>query len=420
MELSARGAQKTRNESVKLPMFSKQWLPGDTLRVFYPIFWVDGKPEIAVGAIWGHSVSDIKGLGLKTAFIPSTTQFDSNAQPIGVPDITYQFSQIAKLFVDGQKALEEAEIMKKNWPTEAMRKEALKTLEEKYDTKNNMKAVKPLIGKAQYYISTEVVSVKTTPTGIVDDSIIVSSAPLSNQTINRLYALLDDPKYAPTEGETFFEVEWKYPTDPDKAKAARGATPNGLTAEYRLQVTNPESYVKVSSFFAQVSKNAESITRRATRTVDPARVQQALTQYSFMNANYIDEIPEEDEEVLLKHVQLVNELAITRGLSNAELITKINDALSKAQALRPNLAPELPTPDIAVANNIPENTASALETATSEVESSASAVLETPVVPDVTVPDINPSAPDLQSLLNNPSNAGDNAGLLEDINLEGM
>ena len=54
MQLTARGAQKTRNESRKLSMYSKQWAPGDTLRVFYPIFWVDGKPEINVGALYGH------------------------------------------------------------------------------------------------------------------------------------------------------------------------------------------------------------------------------------------------------------------------------------------------------------------------------------------------------------------------------
>ena len=59
---------------------------------------------MAVGAVWGHQVSDIKGLGLKTSFIPSTTEFDADGQPIGQPDITYQFSMIAKVFIDGRKA----------------------------------------------------------------------------------------------------------------------------------------------------------------------------------------------------------------------------------------------------------------------------------------------------------------------------
>ena len=160
MQLSARGAQRTKDESKKLQMYSKQWLPGDTLRVFYPIYWENGKPEIAVGAVWGHNVSDIKKLGLKTAFIPSTTEFDENAMPIGQPDIPYQFSQIARVFVNGMKAAEEEAVAKKNWPTEAARKDALKSIEEKYDAKNNTKAVKPIIGKAMYYITTEVVSIK--------------------------------------------------------------------------------------------------------------------------------------------------------------------------------------------------------------------------------------------------------------------
>ena len=101
MRLSARGAQKTRNESKKLSMYSKQWAPGDTLRVLYPVYWENGRPELAVGAVWGHSVSDIKGLGLKTAFIPSTNSFNEDGEPIGPADITYQFSMIAGAFVQG-------------------------------------------------------------------------------------------------------------------------------------------------------------------------------------------------------------------------------------------------------------------------------------------------------------------------------
>ena len=220
MRISARGCQKTRNDSKKLGMYSKQWSPGDTLRVFYPIYWEDGQPEIAVGALWGHNVSDIKGLGLKTAFIPSLTEFRDGV-PVGKPDLTYQFSLIAPVFVAGAKLQEEANILSKKFPTEAARKEALKTIEEKYDSKNNMSAVKPIIGRAQYYISTEVVSFKFN-NGIYDkESIALSSAPLSGQTIDRLYAILNDPKYRPAEGEERLEVEWKYPVTPRRVYLLR-------------------------------------------------------------------------------------------------------------------------------------------------------------------------------------------------------
>lgn len=419
MQLSARGAQRTKDESKKLQMYSKQWLPGDTLRTFYPIFWSNGTPEIAVGAVWGHNVSDIKGLGLKTAFIPSTTQFDQDGNPIGQPDITYQFSQIARLFVNGMKAADEEVVARKNWPTESARKEALKTIEEKYDSKNNRNAVKPIIGKAMYYISTEVVSIKLVNGQPVPDSIAVSSAPLSSQTITRLYALLDDPKYAPAEGDTFFEVEWKYPAGPDKGDSGAAATPAGLTPEYRLQTQFHDAYTQVASRFATVATNAESIVKRATRAVDPTKVRQALTQYTFIQSEYLDRVNEEDEETLLKHVDLIKELDVTRALNNTELVKKIEaaiaemaekradvsipnitgDALSAAAASAPVPNTSIPQPTVSV-----QPTASAQPTASVQPET----VGEAPnlQMPDVSIPTPTLGTPDINSLLNNANNAG--------------
>ena len=222
MILTARGAQKTREESKKLSMYSKVWLPGDTVRVFYPVAKIDGVWEIIVGAVWGHSVSDIKGLGLKTAFIPSLSQFDESGQLIGNPDITYRFSNIAKAFVEGQKAKEEAAAMAKNWPTESARKEALKKIEDKFDAKNNMKAIKPIIGRIQYMVTTEVLAVKYANKAPQVDSAVVVSAPLSGQTIERLYAILNNPKYFDVDGDfAYLEIEWVYPTNSEKSKSAK-------------------------------------------------------------------------------------------------------------------------------------------------------------------------------------------------------
>ena len=418
MQLSARGAQKKRNESKKLSMYSKQWLPGDTLRVFYPLFWVDDRPEIAVGAVWGHNVSDIKGLGLKTAFIPSTTDFDENGIPIGQPDITYQFSLIAKAFVNGQKAKEEKELANKPWPSESSYKEALKTLEAKYDTKNNMSAVKPIISRAQYYVSTEVVSVKIANNAPIKETIMVTSAPLSNQTINRLYAILDDPKYPIEKGAQFLEVEWKYPVNAEKAKSAKDAAPAGLTPEYRFEVQYAESWNAVQDALNTVSRDAVSIARRATRAVDPARVRQALTQYAFMNSQYLDAVAEEDAEVLTKHADLVKELDLVRTLTNADLIGKIQTAINDLAVARPNVAPILPTPVSAPeTSTVPE--ASPLNPAPAPVAPAQAAPAPSipltnapegiPVpAPETPVAPIVAGAPNIQSLLNNQNNVGAN------------
>ena len=407
MQLSARGAQKKREESKKLNMFSKQWLPGDTLRVFYPIYWENGKPEIAVGAIYGHSVSDIKGLGLKTAFIPSTTEFDENALPIGPADITYQFSKIAKVFVNGAKRVEEQAVMNKNWPNESARKEALKAIEEKYDAKNNMKAVKPIIGRVQYYISTEVLSVKLVNDAPNDETIAVTSAPLSNQTIDRLYTIMADPKYAPEEGAEFLEVEWKYPVDPDKSASARKAAPAGVTSDYRMVNQHPDSYKKLESMFPTVVRDSETITRRATRTVDPAKVRAALTQYAFLKSEFLDAADEEDAETLCSHCDLIKELDIVRAITNAELVGKIQSAIKDMEIQHPTSPESIPTPEEPTRVDAPLNPVQAQEVAQSQpAEPAPMSNTELP---------LTAGAPSLSSLLNNVNNISANASAMEDI-----
>lgn len=423
--MSARGAQKEREGSKKLSMYSKQWLPGDTLRVFYPIYWQDGQPEIAVGAIWGHSVGDIKALGLKTSFIPSTTDFDQNGQPVGQPDVTYQFSQIARIFVNGAKANEEAAIMRKNWPSEAARLDALKTLETKYDTKNNPDAVKPIIGRVQYYISTEVLSVKIANSVPNLDTIAITSAPLSNKVINKLYQLMDDPKYAPVEGDEFFEVEWKYPVDPKKTASAQQASPNGLTPEYRFAAQFADAYRTVTGMFGMVARDAATITRRATKSVDPARVRAALTQYAFLSSEYLDIVSEEDTETLLRHVDLIHDLDVTRAITNKELVEKIEAALRDLEVNRmqvpensPSLISEPTTPPVTetASTSTPENPAADVASAETEL-------------PDLTLAAGAPTMQSLlneqptmsaQSLANNVQNVGADDNMLEDIDLTSM
>ena len=438
--LSARAVQKTRNESKKLQMYSKQWLPGDCMRVFYPIFWQDGRPEIAVGAIWGHSVSDPKELGLHTIFIPSTTDFDENAQPIGQPDITYQFSLIAKAFVDGAKAKEEQQIDSKPWANEAQRKEALMALEAKYDAKNNSKAVRPIIGRARYFASTEVLSVKLVNNVPNVDSIAITSQPLSNQTINRLYQIMDDPKFAPVEGDEFFEVEWKYPATTDKGESGRQAMPTGLTNEYKLSTMAPAQYAQIAARFDGVSRDAESIVRRAVRMVDPEKVRKALTNYTFMKSEYLDVADEENTELLVKHADLIKELEATRAVTNVELREKIEQAINEMNANRTEIPPQTlatdkplvaPTPEPVAAPEIPINPAapsvdSLLNTptpapATAPVTEATPAPVVAPAqaAPAEAVPT---STPSVENLMNNPNNAGAgmDEGLFETLDLSAL
>lgn len=447
MQLSALGAQKTRDESKKLQMYSRQWLPGDVLRVYYPLFWKDGQPHIACGAVWGHDVGDIKGLGLKTAFIPSTTQFDDNKIPIGTPDITYQFSKIAPIFISAMKAAEEHAIEAKKFPTEAGRKEALKKVEEKYDTKNNPEAIRPIIGFVKYFICTEVLSVKLTNDIPVDDTIAMTSAPLSGTAIRKLYSILNDPKYAPKEGDEFLEVEWRYPVDPKKSESGRAASPSGLTSEFKLETTFPASYTKVMSLAPSVSREAETIQKRATKMINPAKVLQAVTQYSIINSEYLDIITDEDEETLLNNIEVVKELGVVSSLTNQQLIEKINTALAEIDSAKmPDLSDAIPN---MAGTDMPTNAAGAVSEAEQQLAGVSADVPDlsaglggiqpTPtvteptgqvqptsnVVQQTTVPSgqgqqepIPAGSPTIQQLMNSTDRVDDN--IVEDIDLGGL
>lgn len=400
MRISARGCQKTRNDSKKLGMYSKQWSPGDTLRVFYPIYWEDGQPEIAVGALWGHNVSDIKGLGLKTAFIPSLTEFRDGV-PVGKPDLTYQFSLIAPVFVAGAKLQEEANILSKKFPTEAARKEALKTIEEKYDSKNNMSAVKPIIGRAQYYISTEVVSFKFN-NGIYDkESIALSSAPLSGQTIDRLYAIMNDPKYRPAEGDEWLEVEWKYPVNTEKSLSAKAAAPSGLTEEYRTPKQDPSFYQSVQSIMANAATDADSIVKRATRRVDPEAVRKALMSYVFFHSEDLDAVDDEGQDIIAKHASLIHELDAESAFRNETLIGKIRDALAENKSATGPAQEAVPTPDLSAVASTPNPIPTPVPES-APIPTPAPEPIPTPQpAPAVPVPELVPGAPTMASLLNN-------------------
>ncbi|MCM1218878.1 MAG: hypothetical protein NC548_30720 [Lachnospiraceae bacterium] len=435
--VAARGAQKTRNDSKKLQMYSKQWLPGDTMRLFIPVFQNDDSTwDIAVGAIWGHNVNDFEGIGLKTAFIPSLTDFDENGEPIGPPDITYQFSQIAKVFIDGQKQLEEQRLQDKKWPTEAARKEALQKLEYKYDSKNNMNAVKPAIGRATYFISTEVLCMKFTNNIPQSDSAAVVSFPMSNQKIDQLYGILTDPKYAPSEGDQFFEVEWKYPSNPDKGQSAKSASPAGLTAEYRLQTTHPDVYKTISGMFQMVSRDSVSIVRRATRRIDEAKIRGAITQYSYVNSENIDACTPEDEDTLIRNAQLIHELSLEKAMANTELIEKINAELAKKVAEPvssiPDLSSAAPAPAVDLAamqnQNVTQNEnlgaatapAADLGAATAPAMDLGAATAPAPAVDLTAQLSGVQGAPNIQQLMNNSLNSGMDDAMLEKVDLDMM
>lgn len=410
MRLTASGLKRQKDMSQKLRMYSKSWNPGDSMRVVFPVEKIDGQWEILAGGLWGHKVNDFDGVGLKTALIPSSTEFDDNGTPVGIPDITYQFSMIAPVFVKGMKADDEAAIMRKPFPSEASKQEALRKIEHKYDAKNNMKAIKPAVGRATLHIFTECVAYKYQNDMPVLDSAAIYSFPLASQRIDQLYTILRDPKFAPNEGDKYWEVEWKYPVNADRGQSAKAANPNGLTAEYRTAVKFADSWKIILEKCAGLATDGDTIVRRTTKFVDQARIKSALTQYAIMNSQYLESAPDDDKEVLVKNALVVKELAVLESLADAELIAKIKDEIQSIPATAPvpeavpdMTVPTLGDPVVPAPAPVPELVPGA------------------PTVADLTsaAPTMQHSNP-MQNLLNNP-NLSDMSELeMEEVNLEIM
>lgn len=421
MQLGARGAQRDRQATRKLRNYSKQWNPGDTMRCFIPLIWYDdGRPDFLIGQVWGHPVNDVKELGLHTTFIPSLTPFDSNGYPIGTPDITYQFSRVAPIFVNGMRAGEMARIAAKPWASDAQRETKLDEVKKKYD-KTNPNRVQPIIGGAKFVIMSEVISIKYVENqGCVKDSCAMSSWAMSDKQLRQCFALMDNPKFTPQKGAQYFEFEITYPPDPEKSKSGAAAVPAGITPEYALCNKYPMDFQTVESYFLSWSTDSETIRQRATTSISADAIQDAIRNYCMVNSEFLDTLDNEDDiKVLTNNISVVSKVIAPKFLTNAELKATITEAIQKMEQAEPipvNAA--LPAVDdtavepapVTVTPTAPE---SAAPTAP-EVDPLAGGVPQLDLA-------VNPEAPSLDTLLNSSAHfGGDQQDLLDNIDFGGI
>lgn len=350
MQLGSRGVQRERQAAKKLMGYSKQWAPGDTMRLFIPLIWLeDGRPDFMVGKVWGFPVNAVKELGLHTIFIPSTVPFNEDGKPIGTPDITYQFSRIAPVFVRGQRAAEIAKVASKPWPSETAKETALDEVKKKY-SKENPNAVKPIIGREKFVIMTEVISVKYVEgTGCKLDTCALSTWSLSDKVLRQILTLLDNPKFTPAKGQNYFEIEINYPSDPDKGKSGLAAVPSGITADYALCNQYPDAFRVVESYFGSWSTDSETVRRRATTMIPIEVIQDAIRNYCLMNSEFLDSVSNEDDiKVLVNNIDVVSKIVSTQFLKNAELQHTLQEAIDKMEKAEP-VPTDVPAPDVSLA-----------------------------------------------------------------------
>lgn len=297
---SGRAALRTMQGNRKFNSFSSFWNVGDRVSVFYPIQWVDtedgGYWDIVTAQLYGYKVADLKRFPVGNTFIPSLTAVDDYGQPIGTPDITYQFSKIAPLFIKGRKQTDINQTMAKNYGNkEELRTQALKEIEDKYDTTKSMnKDIKPVIGKLGVYVSTELIAVKISPEGnYMTDTAQQCVQELSTERLSNLFAILDDSMYRPTDkSQKWLEIQYTFNANKnDKMEASRKASPTGLTKEYTMQVKSPKDFEFVQSkFLSNLPEDSAMISRRnfAYRKISEQSIKHVISSYISMNSEYLD------------------------------------------------------------------------------------------------------------------------------------
>lgn len=342
--------------------FGKMWNPGDTGIVIYPWFKDSetGNFELLVALRRGHKAQP-KELSIKASFIPSLCEFDENDNVVGAGDFTYQFSKIAPCFVAGQKELELSRIREKENINESMRHDLITQVDKKFD-KDNVKGVKPVVGGLTYIIATECVYVPMKDNKPdIENASLVSQA-LSDTRINQLYALANDPKFAPMPIEGMddmyaLEVQYSFPAG-DKTAAGKAA-PLGLAPEYRLEATHPQQYAAIHNIVMTLPQESETIEKRnySFQKFSENMIRQSLTQYAVMQTEYIDALTETSNEEMIerieKNARVFEELNITRSLKNQDIIDKISAALELQHAQESNMDNTEPTTTSEESTNIP-------------------------------------------------------------------
>lgn len=336
MVISGRGALRQKAAATKVGFFSKCWNPGDTGIVFYPLTETEGLKDLAVGAVWGHK-ADPKRLSLKTTFIPSLSDIDDRGNPIGEPDITYQFSRIAKAFVEGAKSAEIKDLKSTPGLTDSMERSALTQIEKKYDPKE-FDSVKPVVQGLTYKIVTECVYVPImNDVPQIQDAQLVSQD-LGDKKLNELIAILSDSKFEPDEECPYLQVQYSFPTG--EKKQAGQTAPQGLTKEYRLEsrYTNEWKALKPKLETLPDGEDASTLIIHRNRNFNKfteSQILNAITTYTILNAKNLDSLDAEFDsdtiDRLAKNSGIISRINLMNVLRSDTLIAKIKEELQKAE-----------------------------------------------------------------------------------------
>lgn len=253
---SLRSGKRAKDAQGSDPHLSKVVELNGKYRLFFrPWVLEDGIVDVAAAMVPGRTCDlDICG----TTFIPYTKDMYSEDESHQIDDKTglKAWARIAKVIHDAQCIRE-----KKNAEAEAQRtaqelgqpldqvslSRNLEGIEIKYhggkaaDGTNIAPKERPAISGMQQKLSTQLLVVKLLPTGMPDwKNAKYAVLELSNQRINELIAILDDPNYC-NPNSSYIEVGYDY-IGADKQAAGRAAKYQGIVASMGLATVDPTGW----------------------------------------------------------------------------------------------------------------------------------------------------------------------------------
>lgn len=337
----------------KLQNFSKAWGVGTQATCFYPYrlikdpenegrtLWVP-----CMSALYGHVVGDFKAMG--RGFVVSRSALSANAEVIGAGDLAYQFSKLAPLLVNAMKEKELADLAKKNWDMlgQAAYQQARAEVEKKYDRKNNMYAIKPLLGRLAIQMNTVVAFIATDPTTAAPmwetpaDSASKTGLfvqVLSGGRRDKLDALANSPVYGIakqhpdktySEGDVeFLEVMYSF-TSANMSKAEAGrCDPQGVSHDVSMFSRYPDQVAKLNQMLERVPTKAADIRAKLYKmepmTDEELRVK--FQQYTIKTLDCWGCLTDEDKGRLVGCANVIDHMRIRP--TDADLCSKLEEAL---------------------------------------------------------------------------------------------
>jgi hypothetical protein len=335
---SALDAMKTRDGMRKYKSFGSFWKPGNQATVLYPIYWDDdGKPQLLVSSVFGHQI-DMRNFGIKASFIPTHSEINEDGDVVK-EDTLLKFSKIVKVYIDGEKQRRIDELQNNpDWDNlpKAAYEQALADIEKDYDP-NNLKAIKPAVGRFTMLITTEVIYIP-----MVNDELVTSQSEagiatqtLSNSRINKLYSIMRNKRVNLTPNDKYLEVTYNF-TGNNKSEAGK-AEPKEVMPEYRMSVRYPDAYRELEDLISKLPADSDVIKRHnySYREVPETDIISAIQVYTLRYSKDLATLPEASQEILEKNAAIIKELRIPLKDTDPTLRARITGRNS-----------ELPTPNI--------------------------------------------------------------------------